>query len=1111
MKTKLLTLSIICILLQVPASSVQGQSPSPYFPKTPASPNAAELGKFGAVPVSYYSGLPNIDIPLYKFQCGNFTLPISLSYHGGGIRVNDIASWVGLGWNLNAGGGITVNIKGKFDFAVDTVHIRTKEQLQNLRIPTDNQLRDLAQHLSDAEPDIYNYNFCGFSGQFTLDQNFNVHFLKNNGNLEFECRRIHISPQSGYSRGHWQARFQATDNDGNKYYFNVYDSTIRENYYRDYDPNTQHIYDDEKFEGDNRSIDEEVEATSWMLTKIELKNGLDYINFHYDFEDLKYESGYTGTLCAYNKYYTPPYSYLQDFSWQPGERVFHRSRITNHVPVLRSITFSRDGSKVLFKSDIARDDIISSKALSQIELFNNDTNRILVWVFNYDNYFNSNVGYNDWFDNPLYLRLKLNSLTKKSGDLSVSEPPYVFKYFGDDSGEPILPQRNCFNGFDHWGFMNISESEIALNSNNPNYLFPKLENAPIPHLDFICQHTACQWNQQLQKCMGNGSNDIYNFMYLTGGDVPDFQGGKRESNGDYAKTFSIKEIQYPTGGYSKFDYESNSYSSTYSSTSGYSSGTCGGIRIKSIIDSPDGLSEIPRTFYYESGVGVLFGEPVYLQPVFSLDQYESGYQNGFLLCGYVNPNPGGTYYTGPFIGGYNLYSNPIESNGMFGADNIGYSTVVETTPSGSTIYHFTSGVISGNYQNNYFPNSYNYNYVHREVDMSTNNTFYSSIYGGNHPIFPLSLDYTTGELTGSSYKRGLLWRVEYWNPDMTKLFKMDEYDFDFTDMASVIGNRVANVEDSYFIDAFYLQTGKSFLKSKTETLYDNSSNQIAKQTTNSSNPNTEQLKLSSFVNSNSDIINTTYIYPNDIQSGGIHGCTPEACGLNQLNGHHQLSNPMETIEAKNNQLIKANLTTYKTLDDNNSSTSIPVPYREYAIESNTPFTKDNTVVTENSGTGLYELTFDSKYKMKAEYSFDQYCNMISYLKTDDYPIAYYYGYSSTLPVIEAKNVTSSGLNSAVSGIPIVNGNFENFIKDIGDLNNQTKRDNWRTFNSSLHTALPSARITTYTYIPLIGITSKTDENGIATYYCYDALGRLICEKDDKNNIVKKYDYHYTGQ
>ena len=56
-----------------------------------------------------------------------------------------------------------------------------------------------------------------------------------------------------------------------------------------------------------------------------------------------------------------------------------------------------------------------------------------------------------------------------------------------------------------------------------------------------------------------------------------------------------------------------------------------------------------------------------------------------------------------------------------------------------------------------------------------------------------------------------------------------------------------------------------------------------------------------------------------------------------------------------------------------------------------------------------------------------------------------------------------------------------------------------------------AQMTTYTYDPLVGITSSTDANGQTTYYEYDGLQRLMNIKDQYGNIVKHMDYHYQGQ
>lgn len=70
----------------------------------PSSPTVSSLTTYADYPVSHYTGVPDISIPLYEINIDNYKLPISLSYHASGIRVNQEASWVGLGWALNAGG-----------------------------------------------------------------------------------------------------------------------------------------------------------------------------------------------------------------------------------------------------------------------------------------------------------------------------------------------------------------------------------------------------------------------------------------------------------------------------------------------------------------------------------------------------------------------------------------------------------------------------------------------------------------------------------------------------------------------------------------------------------------------------------------------------------------------------------------------------------------------------------------------------------------------------------------------------------------------------------------------------------------------------------------------
>ncbi|MFT3823036.1 MAG: hypothetical protein QM731_03915 [Chitinophagaceae bacterium] len=58
----------------------------------------------------------------------------------------------------------------------------------------------------------------------------------------------------------------------------------------------------------------------------------------------------------------------------------------------------------------------------------------------------------------------------------------------------------------------------------------------------------------------------------------------------------------------------------------------------------------------------------------------------------------------------------------------------------------------------------------------------------------------------------------------------------------------------------------------------------------------------------------------------------------------------------------------------------------------------------------------------------------------------------------------------------------------------------------LHPA--AAQMTTYTYDPMVGITSQSDLSGKPVYYEYDNFNRLLRIRDRDNYILKQYDYQY---
>lgn len=139
-----------------------------------ASPTAASLGKYGDIPVSEFTGAPNINIPLFDLKGRTLTLPVSLSYNSSGIKVGEIAGWAGQGWSLNAGGVITRTLRGLPDDHVYNIgYLGAGGDSAEVYIQNDgtvsaqdtSYLGKVFRHQLDGEPDQFFFNFAGRSGR----------------------------------------------------------------------------------------------------------------------------------------------------------------------------------------------------------------------------------------------------------------------------------------------------------------------------------------------------------------------------------------------------------------------------------------------------------------------------------------------------------------------------------------------------------------------------------------------------------------------------------------------------------------------------------------------------------------------------------------------------------------------------------------------------------------------------------------------------------------------------------------------------------------------------------------------------------------------------------
>jgi hypothetical protein len=130
MRKTLLSLFLICLF-----HFTKAQQKYPSLDFKPQSPATAAFTRYGDVPVDLSTGVPDISIPIYTLSGHGINVPVSISYHASGIKVQDVASVVGLGWTLNAGGVITRSVLGQPDEFLDP---NSAGQVNNQRPPWKN-------------------------------------------------------------------------------------------------------------------------------------------------------------------------------------------------------------------------------------------------------------------------------------------------------------------------------------------------------------------------------------------------------------------------------------------------------------------------------------------------------------------------------------------------------------------------------------------------------------------------------------------------------------------------------------------------------------------------------------------------------------------------------------------------------------------------------------------------------------------------------------------------------------------------------------------------------------------------------------------------------------
>lgn len=470
------------------------------------TPEASALGQYGKYTASAYTGVPAISIPLFSIGSGDFTMPVELCYDASGIKVEQQATYVGLGWNLILGGSITQTVCGQFDFGETSYSSLSNQNLHQsicpnmptnvpyagivsvsfpavpttgvcMPIESDREKFNLLRNVSIGArvPDIFQASFCGHNVSFVLDEYRRNAKIISNDATNYKIEVI--------GNGYVPSTIEITDDYGITYIFGL-----------------------------NRMYDDRV---SYSLSKIKNEANRILAVFKY------FEGGYNLLQSYYETIGKNDESYNKPIASEALRRQFIEQNYPNtlgHGMIeYYPDTIVTDKEIVIFSYG-DRDDIKGAKRIDSITVKANDESESIIHrvSFGYGNFIevdsNSTLcnryGYSSVYE---FSRMKLI-------DVTVDDKKYSMKY---NERVPLPPRLSVQQDF--WGYYNAQSNR-----------------------DGFCATPEFRYNE-------NGK--------LVGLDP--IGPANRYASEENCKIGILNRITYPTGGYTEFDYEINHFDDEY--------------------------------------------------------------------------------------------------------------------------------------------------------------------------------------------------------------------------------------------------------------------------------------------------------------------------------------------------------------------------------------------------------------------------------------------------------------------------------------------------------------------------------------------------------------------
>ncbi len=1037
----------------------------------PPTPEVAAMGKYLDVPMSLNTGTPNISVPLTSISEGGLNASVSLSYHASGIRVSEMASRVGLGWALNAGGMISRQVRGIADDHQEGF-INTSNTIDHYFAQNANNrstLFDLAmQRQQDYESDMYHINVAGLAGKFFFNQDGTI-VVHQKSDLKI------VALRDGITISGWQV----TTPMGIQYIFGVVPGTNQK----------VHEIKETRFHTSTTNLpDGYINTTGWYLTQISDYNG-NHINFNYsqgatavNYWNITGQSKNllgNGSGCSLNN--VEPISMSEDI----------------YKPIyLNSITTT--GGSIVLEYNHNRTDLQHDKALTAVKLL--DYNNALIDRYELDHgYFVAPNGLErlleDGTANQRTHRLYLKSVTQQKG--SKSNKVHRFTY----NQTHQLPERFSFSQ-DFWGYYNGA---------NNSKLYPKIVYVPYT--------TPIQVN-----------------------------GANRTVSEAHTKALLLEEITYPTGGKTKFIFESN----TLSGNQDFFVGT----KMKDELIPGGQLQNEPEAPGTTFETTFTLNE---LTDVYYKVDVEVSCTGTDLDCPKIELYKGSTLVTPWETKDYSdiqrlsagTYTIKIE-NGPFQGRN--YVDIMTTRKVAFNANTANEAIVGGlrvkeiQYldQDNSMINSKKYDYqqfdnalvssgralnppifISKKIPFTncsqdvlrSNAIFPLNGQGGSHVNYLNVTEYNIGEENGKteytysyasdgaisasnefdgigqlmipatdySHRRGQLVEQKHYayetsSGSFTLIEKTKNNFIPANDLRteSLMMGKVGDLNEAQRYD----NISERYLPSSTEktTYYPSGNVKTTSQYTYDTGYNGRTMPTqTTTTNSLGETVITKTFYPGDITSTTSLGkalSTEAYTAIGNLKTAHRIGEVIEQESWVDGQQMNTQRTNYKVWN------GVALP---------------RDIQTAKAGANL-----DNRVEYLA---YDSKGNPLEVKQAKGTSIIYIWGYNNNYPIAKISNASYTGMPTAVT-------NIINSLKAASNNENtaaeeQTMRDLADDLRAQSY--FENAQITSYTFDPLVGVTSMTDPRGYTTFYTYDEFNRLAYTLDDDAHVVQQNRYNYEGQ